>query len=143
MKLSVVSTLYRSSAFVEEFHHRVRSAAERVTDDFEIILVDDGSPDDSLAKAVALCTRDPRLRVLELSRNFGHHRAIMTGLTEARGELVFLIDSDLEEPPEALLPFLEALERQEADVVYGVQEGRKGGSSSVGVAPSSTGCSAC
>ena len=71
--------------------------------------------------------RDPTVRIVDLSRNFGHHKAMMTGLSYARGDLVFLIDSDLEEDPELLASFAATLHSQEADVVYGVQESRKGG----------------
>jgi putative glycosyltransferase len=70
---------------------------------------------------------DPSVRIVDLSRNFGHHKAMMTGLSYARGELVFLIDSDLEEEPELLAAFDATLQREGADVVYGVQESRKGG----------------
>lgn len=127
MELSVVSTVYRSEGHLEEFHRRMTAAAEAVTSDFELILVNDGSPDRSQDIAVELCRRDPRLRVIELSRNFGHHKAIMTGLAEARGEHVFLIDCDLEEPPEILSAFDAEMRSSGADVVYGVQEARKGG----------------
>ncbi len=125
--LSVVATLYRSAPYLEEFHRRVTAAAERAAPDFEVVLVNDGSPDESLEAAVALCGRDPRVRVVDLSRNFGHHKAMMTGLAHARGERVFLIDSDLEEEPELLDGFLAEMGRTGADVVYGVQERRRGG----------------
>jgi putative glycosyltransferase len=126
MKLSIVTTLYKSAPHVEEFHRRASSAARGITEDYEIVMVDDGSPDDSLAIACALAKADSRLRVVELSRNFGHHKALMTGLDHARGDLCFLIDSDLEENPELLSTFVEALEASGADVVYGYQEDRKG-----------------
>ena len=67
------------------------------------------------------------MRVIDLSRNFGHHKALMTGLAHARGELVFLIDCDLEEDPEWLSRFHDTMMTSGADVVYGVQEARKGG----------------
>lgn len=124
--LSVVSTMYRSSEFVEEFYRRMTLAAKSVTSSYEIVLVDDGSPDDSLAKAVALAERDCRVRVVELSRNFGHHPAMLAGLRHARGELVFLIDIDLEEQPEWLLDFWNDLHATPADMVYGVQGLRHG-----------------
>lgn len=127
MDLSIVTTLYRSAAYLPEFHRRTVETGERLGLDFEIIYVNDGSPDDSQAVAESLCDRDPRARVLELSRNFGHHKAIMTGLAEARGDLVYLIDSDLEEQPEWLVEFHPTLRASGADVVYGVQEQRKGG----------------
>jgi putative glycosyltransferase len=127
MELSVVATLYRSAPFLREFHRRACAAAEKVTGDFEIVLVNDGSPDDAQAVALTLCREDPRVQVVELSRNFGHHKAMMTGLAHARGRLVFLIDSDLEEDPELLESFHRELLASGADVVYGVQRRRKGG----------------
>lgn len=128
MKLSIVATLYRSAPYVSEFHRRSSEAARQlVGEDYEIILVNDGSPDDSLQRALALTEADQHLVVVDLSRNFGHHKAMMTGLAHASGERVFLIDSDLEEEPEYLLSFTRQLEAQGCDVVYGVQEQRKGG----------------
>lgn len=127
MRLSVVSTLYRSRATLEAFYARASAAAARATPDWEIVLVNDGSPDDSLAVALNLVARDSRVRVVDLSRNFGHHKAMMTGLGYATGDLVFLVDCDLEEPPELLGGFLERLRGDAADVVYGVQAARRGG----------------
>lgn len=128
MHLSVVATLYRSVSTLEAFHARVSAAAAAaITSDYELVLVNDGSPDRSLDIAVGLVGRDAHVRVVDLSRNFGHHKAMMTGLMHARGELVFLIDSDLEEPPELLGGFHQALHANAADVVYGVQAARRGG----------------
>ncbi len=126
MRLSVVTTLFYSAPYIEEFYRRTRDAAEAITADYEIIFVNDGSPDDSLAVAIALHELDKRVKVIDLSRNFGHHKAIMTGLMHARGEMVFLIDSDLEEEPELLNQFYEELEKSQTDVIYGVQKKRKG-----------------
>lgn len=128
MKLSIVSTLYRSAPYINEFSRRAGSAAQSITQDYEIILVNDGSPDDSLLLARALARSDKHITVIDLSRNFGHHKAIMTGLSHSKGEFVFLIDSDLEEPPELLQGFWDSLASDtETDVVYGVQRARKGG----------------
>ncbi len=127
MKLSVVATLYNSSPYIEEFHRRTTHSARQITESYEIILVNDGSPDDSLARAVQLSEMDEHLMVVDLSRNFGHHKAMMTGLAHARGERIFLIDSDLEEEPEWLLAFEDQMNRDLCDVVYGVQVRRKGG----------------
>ena len=127
MHLSIVTTLYMSAPHLQEFHRRISSAAAEITSDFEIIFVNDGSPDDSLARALALLKQDSRIRIIDLSRNFGHHRAIMTGLSYARGEKVFLIDCDLEEPPELLGKFYERMRSSAVDVVYGQQIARKGG----------------
>ena len=73
--------------------------------EIELIFVNDGSPDDSLGHALALHQADARVIVVDLSRNFGHNKAMMTGLTYAGGDLIFLIDSDLDEEPEMLLSF--------------------------------------
>ncbi len=127
MKLSIVATLYHSERYVKEFYRRACTAAEQlVADDFEIILVNDGSPDGSLNEAILLTEQDSHVILIDLSRNFGHHKAMMTGLSYAKGDLVFLIDSDLEERPEWLLAFASQLKEQQCDVVYGVQERRRG-----------------
>ena len=128
MKLSIVTTLYRSAAYIRPFCERTAAAARAITPDYEIILVNDGSPDDSLAIAVELQRADPaHITVVDLSRNFGHHKAAMTGLMHAGGDLVFQIDSDLEEEPELLTLFHARMEESGADVVFGVQDRRKGG----------------
>jgi putative glycosyltransferase len=126
--LTVVTTMYHSSPYLEEFHRRVSAQARAlVGESYEVLFVNDGSPDDSLAVALRLYRADRHVRVLDLSRNFGHHRAIMTGLAAARGELVFLIDCDLEEQPEDLARFHAELTRTAADAVFGVRAGREGG----------------
>ncbi len=127
MKLSIVTTLYRSADTIEEFHRRALAAAEQIATDVELIMVNDGSPDDSLERAIALHHGDARVVVVDLARNFGHHKAMMSGLSHARGDLVFLIDSDLEEEPEVLAAFYERFTAGDCDVVYGVQEMRRGG----------------
>ena len=127
MDLSIVTTLYYSAPYIEEFYRRVSAAAQQITPNYEIIFVDDGSPDNSLELALSLYAKDSRVRVIELSRNFGHHRAIITGLEITRGDLVFLLDSDLEEAPELLQQFHSEMQAKNADVVYGVQKSRRGG----------------
>lgn len=126
MKLSIVTTLYNSNRTIEEFVRRASAAALKVAASYEIVIVDDGSPDNSLALALALAESDPHLKIVELSRNFGHHKALMTGLMHANGEFVFLIDSDLEEAPELLEQFWTKLESSDIDVVYGYQRVRGG-----------------
>lgn len=126
MKLSIVTTLYRSAASIEEFYRRTIQAAEQVAGDIELVMVNDGSPDNSLDCALELHRRDSRVIVVDLSRNFGHHKALMTGLAHASGDLVFLIDSDLEEQPEDLAQFHQRMAAGDCDVVYGVQKARRG-----------------
>jgi putative glycosyltransferase len=122
MQLSIVTTLYQSASHVQEFYNRLTGIADELTRDYEIIFVVDGSPDDSLGQAVPIFEKDQRVKIIDLSRNFGHHKAIMTGLSHSRGDVVFLIDSDLEEDPELLRTFWESLNNNpETDVIVGVQ----------------------
>jgi putative glycosyltransferase len=126
MKLSVVTTLYRSAASIEEFYRRTVKAAEQVAGDIELVMVNDGSPDNSLDLALELQKRDARVIVVDLSRNFGHHKALMTGLAHATGDVVFLIDSDLEERPEDLAALYQRFSRNDCDVAFGVLPTRRG-----------------
>lgn len=127
MKLSIVSTLYFSAPSLVDFYNRIKTEATKVApDSYEIILVNDGSPDESLTTAIDLAETDPNLIVINLSRNFGHWKAMMTGLKYATGEKIFIIDSDLEEEPEYLSLFDAELKYRQCDVVYGVQTERKG-----------------
>ncbi len=128
MKLSIVATLYKSAPHIREFYQRCCDAARQlVGEEFEIVLVNDGSPDNSLDLAVELHNCDEHVVIVDLSRNFGHHKAMMTGLAHACGERIFLIDSDLEEEPEWMISFSQQMLRECCDVVYGIQVERKGG----------------
>ena len=89
--------------------------------------MNDGSPDDSLKVILALQQKDKNIKIIDLSRNFGHHKAIMTGLAFAKGDYIFFVDSDLEEPPELLIDCWNEINKKEnIDLVYGVQNTRKG-----------------
>lgn len=126
--LSIVTTLYRSAGTIEEFIRRAATSARAmVGGSFEIVVVNDGSPDDSLDRAARMRAEHPELVLVDLSRNFGHHVALLEGLRHARGELIYLIDSDLEEEPEWVTTFSDRLVADHADVVFGFQESRKGG----------------
>lgn len=127
MKLSIVTSLYRSAPYLRELYERCCTAAKAIGGPFEIVLVHDGSPDESLKVALELHRTDSRVRVIDLARNFGQHKALLTGFEHARGELVFCLDSDLEEDPAWLGLFHEKMRETGADVVYGVQARRKGG----------------
>src|SRR5438132_7659894 len=99
MRLSIVTTMYRSAAYLREFHARLNATLQSLTQDYEILFVNDGSPDNSLDMALALQEVDARVKIIDLSRNFGHHQAMLIGLRHAVGDAVFLIDCDLEEAP--------------------------------------------
>ena len=126
-RLSVVTSVYRSARFIPTFIDATVAAVRQANiEQYEIIFVNDGSPDDSLEYLLQARTDNASIKIVDLSRNFGHHKAIMAGLSYARGELTFIIDCDLEVQPSVLQRFLDTLQGTSADVVYGVQEKRKG-----------------
>ena len=126
MTISVVTTLYNSAPYIEEFYRRIVAQMRKLQVDYEIVFVDDGSPDNALEVAIKIAQQDPQVLVVELSKNFGHHKAMMTGLGQAHGDFVFLIDVDLEEPPEVLSEFYRLLTEKSADIVFGIQQERHG-----------------
>jgi putative glycosyltransferase len=126
MILSIVTTLYNSAPYLEEFYRRSLTQIQSLSVEYEIVFVDDGSPDNALDLALKIADRDHHVSVVELSKNFGHHKAMMTGISQARGDLVFLIDVDLEEPPEILGDFYRELTEKSVDIVFGVQQQRHG-----------------
>lgn len=122
--LSVVSPVYRADMLVAELVQRLVQVLEPLTPDFEIILVDDRSPDDSWSRIEAEMARDPRVRGLRLSRNFGQHQAITAGLDHCRGEWVVVLDCDLQDRPEEI-PALLARARQGYDLVLAQRTNRQ------------------
>jgi len=123
--LSIVTTIYHTAGVLEPFVTRTDAIAGLCGfGDYEMILVVDGSPDGALEEARRLKARFPRLRVIELSRNFGHHAALWCGLEAARGDLIFLIDSDLETPPEILRDLNAAL-TDGVDVAFACRKRRR------------------
>lgn len=124
--VSVVVPLYNEARVVEELCHRLHAALASLTSTYEIILVDDGSSDDTFKQAYAQQARDPRVHVVALSRNFGHQVALSAGLDRASGELTVMMDGDLQDPPE-LIPDMVDKWRQGWDVVYAVKRSRKEG----------------
>jgi glycosyltransferase involved in cell wall biosynthesis len=121
--LSVVAPVYNEEALIDEFYARVCSALEGLR--FELVLVDDGSTDGSPAALDRLASTDPRVRVVYLSRNFGHQTALTAGLDHARGDAVVMLDADLQDPPELIIKMLDHW-RAGCDVVYAVREHREG-----------------
>ncbi|MHB8690116.1 MAG: glycosyltransferase family 2 protein [Solirubrobacteraceae bacterium] len=121
--LSVVAPVYNEEALIDEFYSRVCTALEGV--EFELVLVDDGSRDGTQAALERLAASDPRVRVIYLSRNFGHQTALTAGLDHARGDAVVMLDADLQDPPE-LIPKMLDNWRAGCDVVYAVREHRDG-----------------
>ena len=121
--LSVVAPVYNEIGVIEEFHRRVASALDGLA--FELVLVDDGSTDGTGELLESLALADPRVRLIPLSRNFGHQEALTAGLDHARGNPVVMLDADLQDPPE-LIPEMLAHWREGSDVVYAVRRVRAG-----------------
>jgi glycosyltransferase involved in cell wall biosynthesis len=126
--LSIVIPLYNEAGNVDELLRRVAAVVRDLPEpplDYEVICVDDGSRDATREKLVAAARTDPHLRVLSLSRNFGHQIAATAGLDAARGDAVVLMDGDLQDPPELIAQFLERY-RAGYDVVYATRRRRSG-----------------
>ncbi len=123
IELSVVSPVYQAADCLEEFAERVSVAAARVSPSYEIILVDDGSVDESWARIEDLARRNSRVRGVRLSRNFGQHLAIAAGLSASLGALVVVMDCDLQDPPE-LIPELVRKTCEGYDIVSTVRLSR-------------------
>jgi dolichol-phosphate mannosyltransferase len=122
-KLSVCAPVYNEEVLVEEFYTRATAALQGF--DYELIIVNDGSRDSTPEKLDALAATDPRLRVVHLSRNFGHQAALTAGLMHARGDAVAMLDADLQDPPELIPAMVEEWARG-SDVVYMVRRERQG-----------------
>jgi polyisoprenyl-phosphate glycosyltransferase len=121
--LSVVAPMFDEAETVDAFYERTRTALGSLP--FELIVVDDSSTDGTAALLDRLADSDPRVRVLHLSRNFGHQAALTAGLEHARGDVIVMLDGDLQDPPEVIPTMLERW-RAGSDVVYGVRESRAG-----------------
>jgi len=125
--LSIIVPVFSEEKIVPEFTHRVKAVADGLGNRYEheIIFVDDGSRDRTLEILRGIAARDPRIRIISLSRNFGHQFAITAGLDNAWGEAAVVIDGDLQDPPE-VIPEMVAKWEAGFKVVYGVREKRKG-----------------
>jgi dolichol-phosphate mannosyltransferase len=124
--ISVVSPVYCCEGCLRELCARLTATLGRITDRFEIILVDDASPDGAWKTMRELCAEDPRIKAVGLSRNFGQHYAIAAGLEQASGEWVVVMDCDLQDRPEEIAAlYAKALEGY--DVVFGEREVRRDG----------------
>jgi polyisoprenyl-phosphate glycosyltransferase len=121
--LSVVAPVYNEQELVESFVERACSALADHT--FELVLVNDGSSDATPVLLDGIAASDPRVRVIHLSRNFGHQAALTAGLEHALGDVVAMIDADLQDPPELIVQMVERW-AQGADVVYAVRKHRPG-----------------
>jgi polyisoprenyl-phosphate glycosyltransferase len=122
--ISLVIPVYNEEALVEELIRRSVPAMKQITEDFEIICVDDGSTDSTLEKLLLQHQKDKRVKIVSLSRNFGHQAAYTAGLSYARANHVAMMDGDLQDPPELLKLMQEKLVKDNLDVVYGKRTSR-------------------
>jgi polyisoprenyl-phosphate glycosyltransferase len=123
--LSLVLPIYNEEAVIPELHARLQQFLPRLGLETEVVFVDDGSRDRSLALLRGIAATEPRYRVLSFARNFGHQAAITAGLDHARGEAIVVMDADLQDPPEVVLEMV-AKWREGFDVVYGKRRSREG-----------------
>ena len=117
MQLSIVSPVYHGEKMVEQLVERISKSVSTITPDYEIILVNDASPDNSWIKIKELCAKEPRVKGVNLSRNFGQHYAISAGLSVCSGEWIVVMDCDLQDRPEEI-PHLYNKAQEGFDIVY-------------------------
>lgn len=123
---SIVAPVYNEELVLRPFYERLKSVMDGMNDGaWELVMVNDGSRDGSLAIMEALAQQDSRVKIINFARNFGHQIAVTAGIDHARGQAVILIDTDLQDPPE-LIPQLAAKWREGYEVVYAVRESREG-----------------
>lgn len=124
MHLSIVIPCYNEAANVAELHRRLAAVAGQIEGEIEFIFVNDGSGDDTFERLKDLVRSDPRVRVVSLSRNFGHQAALTAGIDHAGGEAVVVLDADLQHPPELIPQFVQKW-KEGYDLVYAFREGVK------------------
>jgi glycosyltransferase involved in cell wall biosynthesis len=122
--ISVVSPVYKAKEIVPELVRRIVASLSQITDDFEVILVEDGCPQNSWVAITEEYSKDKRIKGIKLSRNFGQHHAITAGLSESKGEWVVVMDCDLQDSPENIKLFLEKT-KEGYDLVVGQKKVRK------------------
>lgn len=123
--LSIVVPLLNEEAVLEQTYYRLKEQLDQLGESYELVFVDDGSTDRSRALLAAKALHDPSVRVIGLSRNFGHEMATTAGLHHARGQAAIVMDADLQDPPELIGQFI-AKWREGYQVVYGVRQEREG-----------------
>src|SRR6188768_3546488 len=127
-ELSIIIPIFNEAAVLGELHRRlleVMSGLEKVVRSWEVVFIDDGSKDASLAMLREMAQAEPRFKVVAFARNFGHQVAITAGVDKADGDAVVIMDADLQDPPEVVSEMVERW-RAGFDVVYGVRRSRAG-----------------
>lgn len=124
MYISIVTPAYRCSESLKELHRRLVLELEKITDKFEIIMVNDGSPDNDWGIICEIAEIDKRVKGINLSRNFGHQIAVTAGMDMAEGDVIVIMDADLQDPPEVVAEMVEKY-KEGYHVVYAVRKERR------------------
>ncbi len=125
--ISLVIPLFNEEKLVDELISRSKKVLNEIGDDFELIIIDDGSKDKTLDKLIHQKETEKRIKIISLSRNFGHQAAITAGLEFARGDFVAMMDGDLQDPPELIKEMYNLLKSGSFDIVNGKRKSRKEG----------------
>lgn len=124
MKISIISPVYKGEKMIQELVSRLHTVLQKISDDYEVILVEDGSPDNSWGAIEEMCKKDSKVKGIKLSRNFGQHYAITCGLNAAQGDWVVVMDCDLQDKPEEI-PNLFNKAQEGYDIVFAQRENRQ------------------
>ena len=127
--LSIVIPIYNEVGLIDNLVKRTVSALETFVTEYELIFVDDGSEDKSLQSLINWQKEYPCIKILSLSKNFGHQAAFTAGLEYASGEIVGMMDGDLQDPPELFKEMYRKIQEENFDIISGKRSGRKGKSS--------------
>ena len=126
MRLSAIVPCYNESENIKNMFQSLKKVLNKITPDYEILLVDNGGTDDQLDIMKRIYAKNKKhTKIISLSRNFGYQISMTAGMEHAQGDAVILIDGDLQDPPEMLYSFVKKW-REGYDVVYGIREKRKG-----------------
>jgi len=126
MLLSIIIPCFNEELVISETHKRLTQVLSSINHDYELIFINDGSKDRTINILQDLATKDVKVKILDFSRNFGHQCAVTAGLNHCSGDAAVIIDSDLQDPPEVIVDMLEIMQKEQANVVYGVRKKRKG-----------------
>lgn len=124
--LSIIVPCYNEEEVIEETYKRLKHVLNNLIYKYEILFINDGSRDNTLNILTSLSKKDPSIKIISFSRNFGHQAAVTAGLNYCKGDYALIIDADLQDPPEIIPEMLKKLKEEDANVVYGVRKKRKG-----------------
>jgi dolichol-phosphate mannosyltransferase len=122
---SIIVPLYNEELVINESYRRLKEVMDTTKEAYEIVFVNDGSKDETRAKAEKICNNDENIKLINFSRNFGHQAAITAGMDLALGEAIIVIDADLQDPPEVMIKMIEKW-KEGYEVVYGKRAKREG-----------------